>query len=552
MNKLVQFIVEKSNKLFSSDAVYQNLSNTIRYHWSILVLIVGYFGFCIYTELYRSIVPEWYWQLLPKEALLEQPILSIIQLHAQPPIYNIIYWLVLTISKKIDVELNLVSGAFNLLLSTSIIGTAYLLVYFALKKRTYSFFVALVIAMHPGLVYHQFVFLYTPIESVLILSVLIFIQRYSETLRLWSVVCILISINILVLTRSLWHPVIIIFCLIGIVVYSKIVGKYLMKSKYFMFVAVISVIPSIAFMSKNYFLFGSFGLSSWVSMNLGDSGIKDFFAEEDKEIIIQSTEKFYSSSILEWHQNSLATSMIYKNVKGDNLFKANANHYSVPVLNSKRTSQVVDLYTNNPSAYLERCFVSIACLHAPTYVDPYSINVYNGEYSIDLGFLTKYSKTYGFPFFEEISSIEFAINGQKYKLSLTLFLFLFFPGYFLLLIRHFLKHPLSSNNLLLLTFLLFQLWFILMVVFVDGRESNRMRWAIEPAWIICFFILLKQLLVDLLASYNYFFLAPTTTPTHSNPPPLAAIRRGLRRSSLLCTTNCCVVPQRLALNSQRN
>ena len=50
-----------------------------------------YIGVLVWIAPQTTHVPGEFWQLLPAEALLERPWRSLLFLHAQPPLYNVLY-----------------------------------------------------------------------------------------------------------------------------------------------------------------------------------------------------------------------------------------------------------------------------------------------------------------------------------------------------------------------------------------------------------------------------------------------------------------------------
>lgn len=219
---------------------------------------------------YFARMPSWWnpnrwpwdttWQALPMQSLRSHLARSLWNLHSQPPLYNLYGALVNRLSSTHYLQI-MYWGQVAMMAVCA--GLAYLIGLSVIKNRLLAFGVALVyVALNPILlVYEPTVFYTLPCAFLLTGSAacLVFFSRTRQVKYLYGFV---IGMNLVVLTRSLYHLSLLVPVLLFV---GLLAGS---RWKKVLLISLAISLPAAGWYVKNEVKFGFFGSSSWLGSNL--------------------------------------------------------------------------------------------------------------------------------------------------------------------------------------------------------------------------------------------------------------------------------------------
>jgi hypothetical protein len=202
---------------------------------------------------------DYCWQMLPSEVLQHHLLQGIWFLHAQPPLYNLLggiaYKLFYPHHCAALQWLNIGLGS----LASAMIYTICKAVF---KNRIMSFCTALFLAFNPAVFLYEANALYDFMCLFLIILSGYCLIRYCQKRTAGALIGFCAGVNALILTRSLYNiillvPLALLLCIIT--------GRRAKKS---LVVFSLFGMLSVGWYAKNAVMFGFFGSSSWLGMNL--------------------------------------------------------------------------------------------------------------------------------------------------------------------------------------------------------------------------------------------------------------------------------------------
>jgi hypothetical protein len=201
--------------------------------------------------------PRYFYQFIDPLLLKERLVESLWYLHSQPPLFNILTGLLyqqFSPQSRIYHYLFLVLGlVFSLVLY-------WLGIRLGLKPWV-SALLAVWFAVSPAAVMYEHLYFYTyPVTFLLVLSA-VALSRFMETESFWWGFGFFSLIASLCLTWALFH-------LAWMLAVVALVGVFYRDYRRLILISLLPVLIVSGWYTKNYVLFGSFGASSWMGMNL--------------------------------------------------------------------------------------------------------------------------------------------------------------------------------------------------------------------------------------------------------------------------------------------
>ncbi len=237
---------------------------------------------------------DWIWQAIPLEDLRERPLSSLWYQHAQPPGYSIWGWFWLMIAGE-----NQFPGILqwvHVFLCAGVVWMTCSLAFMLTCNRACSFCAGAVMMLNPSLFYFEAFILYEPIVIFLMTAAVWCLARaiglhdkeaMKSTDHRWFIVW-LVVLNILVLTRSLYHLIflvgsiaLLLVCLWRAGLRSPFHG---MRRRRATVILVLSVIMPITYYTKNTIQYGFFGSSSWFGLSFYNCVIRGFDWKEQQQL----------------------------------------------------------------------------------------------------------------------------------------------------------------------------------------------------------------------------------------------------------------------------
>ncbi len=216
---------------------------------------------------------DWFWQTLPASALQMDCCKSIYYLHAQPPLYNLIGAGFIKCFAQNFLE---AIHYFHIFLGGLMSACVYFILLSFSRSRSFSLLAAMVLAIHPALFLYQSYALYTILAAFLVIAALFFLIMHQEYRRDYFLLLFLFSLNLLVLTRSVFHIVLLFPALALVALICK------RKKRIMLFALLISLL-SISWYIKNEIQFGFFAGSSWGGLGLWKITMQNYTPEEMQE-----------------------------------------------------------------------------------------------------------------------------------------------------------------------------------------------------------------------------------------------------------------------------
>ena len=201
----------------------------------------------------------WFYQFIDPQLLKIELLRSILYHHAQPPVFNLFLGLILKISNNHEL---LIFTIVYQIIGFCLVSSLYVL----MRKLNISLFIALLIAVFfmvsPPVIFLENWLFYTYPVAFLVLISSLFLYFYFEKQSSKYLFLFFSTIGLVVLTRSLFHPLWFIIILIATIIYDHTNAKRIILC------ALFPLFVIGAFHIKNYILFRQTSLSSWFGMNL--------------------------------------------------------------------------------------------------------------------------------------------------------------------------------------------------------------------------------------------------------------------------------------------
>ncbi|MBN1563395.1 MAG: hypothetical protein JXA10_06130 [Anaerolineae bacterium] len=201
---------------------------------------------------------DWFWQTAPMDLLRDAPCETIVYFHAQPPLYNI---LGAVLGRVFYPDHLAALYTLYIILGTLMVLMSGFLLQYLIPQPIIRHVTLFVIAFFPALFVYEAYILYTQLSAFWVLLSIFWIMRYQKTRQVRYLYLFVITLNLLILTRSLFHPI---WLLIVLFILPLLVETQRRR------VVIVSAginLLTVVFLLKNLVVFGFFGLSSWSGMN---------------------------------------------------------------------------------------------------------------------------------------------------------------------------------------------------------------------------------------------------------------------------------------------
>jgi len=201
--------------------------------------------------------PRYYYQFIDPELLKHRLLESLWYLHGQPPLFNLLTGLLYQFfspQSKIYQLLFLVLGlAFGL--------TLYWLGLRLVLRPWLSAVLAAWFMISPETVLYENLYFYTYLVAFLLVLSALTLSKFLETEYFWWGLGFVATVASLCLTWAIFH----LFWMIAVI---ALVALFYKDRRKLVLISLIPLLLVSGWYAKNYFLFGTFGTSSWTGMNL--------------------------------------------------------------------------------------------------------------------------------------------------------------------------------------------------------------------------------------------------------------------------------------------
>ncbi len=201
---------------------------------------------------------HWAWQLLDPAWLKEDPFRSLWYLHMQPPLFNFLTAVALRLpSPTLFLDLLFLSLGLATSLILYRIGLEL-----GLGRLSSALIVIVVFVLNPSSILYETWYFYT--YPVLFLTSLfsLLLLKASRRPKFIALLGTLSVLGLLTLLRTSYHLVLFVILAVSLLWYHRRRWRVVLAA------TLISAIPTLAWYTKNYVLFGTFSATSWTGMNL--------------------------------------------------------------------------------------------------------------------------------------------------------------------------------------------------------------------------------------------------------------------------------------------
>jgi len=300
----------------------------------------------------------WFWQTLPRSLLENELGESIWYLHSQPPLYNLYGAFFFDFFPADPVQ---AIHYANILLGSLLSGMIFSILREITRAPYFALVVALLIALNPALFLYEAYLLYTLLAAFLVVLSVFFLARYSRTRKLIYIFLTILGINLLVLTRSVYH----LFVLVPVILLGVVLARTEWK-KVLVVGALISMLAG-GWYAKNYLVFGFFGASSWDGMGLWKIASATYTEEELNRL---AEDGVIGDMVVDVDVFSTPSAYRPYGFNGSSSVEAlsmdDFNNINVPKISDAYQRNAMQLIRHNPPRYLEAIFYSYLKFSRPS------------------------------------------------------------------------------------------------------------------------------------------------------------------------------------------
>ncbi|MFH1477068.1 MAG: hypothetical protein ABIH24_06225 [Verrucomicrobiota bacterium] len=220
---------------------------------------------------------DYFWQLLPADFLQTDLLRSLWNLHSQPPLYNFLGALIMRLNPAGDCLETMY--VLNVIMGAALCGLLYFPAQTLLRRRWMSLALCVIAALHPSLFLYEAYPLYDVLTAFLIVATLVCAAFFCRKHQLRWLAGFVVGVNLLILTRTIFHPVILVPALLLVCVWAGTRWRRMLV------LALIISLPTAAWCTKNYVKFGFWGTTSWTGMNLWRIAADDYPVAECNDLV---------------------------------------------------------------------------------------------------------------------------------------------------------------------------------------------------------------------------------------------------------------------------
>lgn len=420
----------------------------------------------------RFLIFEDLWQLLPVPALTADLGGALLDLHAQPPLLNLLFGLALK-GRAWGIAPESSLGLLQLVAGGAAVA-ALACVASRLIRRTWWRRAALaVVLLNPYLYASVHVLFYTVWELLFLCALAVAAARFFERPSTRRAACVLAPALALVYTRSLFHPVWL--AVVAAVVVHHARSRSPRAWRATAAVAVVVLALAAAWPVKNFARFGVAGFSSWAGYNVSRGlpvPIPEVMAafERRNDIVPRPTAVAAAeAAIVPAFRGRPALDAL---TKPDG--SPNWNHPAVIGASRILGARAREALRQAPHFL----FLRAADYYANGYAVYEGRYVYSTRWAAELAAFPRWALAY-----ERGVMLAFREYDPRATRITTGFA-LYFPVMLAVIVAALVRRrrPMDATARLAALLLFCAAWVLVMTLFVDGAEGNRMRFSTQPLW----------------------------------------------------------------------
>jgi hypothetical protein len=328
---------------------------------------------------------NWFWQTAPMELLIDRPLETVWYFHAQPPLFNVVGAILGIIFYPYHLE---ALYTLNIFLGTLIVIMLTYIVYWETDNKFFALLIGCFFAFFPAIFVYEAYILYT-IHIVFFITLYVFwMALYKRTRQDKFLFFAFGTLITLVLYRSFFHPIVLLFTLPLLLFYAheriKALGVF-----------AVLLTPVIIILLKNYLLFGFIGTSSWSGMNLYKIAIARYSPEALTQLVDDNILDAMVVDVSPFRIPSQYRDYGFEDESSIPILSLdNRNNINYPAISDVYFENALALIMHNPSHYLETIvngygiYVKPSARFKHTNINARAINLHELIYSKPLHYTT--------------------------------------------------------------------------------------------------------------------------------------------------------------------
>lgn len=400
-------------------------------------------------------------------------------MHAQPPLHNFFYaFLIKLFYPDQDTAFKIFQSAAGALMT----AVMFYIINDSIKNKLIKIIAILAVVLNPAVFLFESYPMYSLNSAFLIVLTFLAFYLFEKKGRNSVVLITLffITLNFLLLYRSVFHIFFLFVCCIF--VYFAADRKILLK---IIIISILTALPVFAWNMKNYYLYGFFGSSSWLGLNLNKC-ITSVMPRYEKKYIYSSLKLNPAVMEMQHFYNPVSSYAKYGFNKHSNIPFLNDDNWhniNVPDISSLYFIETKKIIFHLPKRYFKTCIRSFELFSHPPYTYAHLNNnkILMGVYPI----------IYNNFFFPDNFLLKKIFNTDIYPVLflMPLISFGFYVFYF---IKSQKKIPKPENFYSLIYLSLLLLYYFIVSNMLEYGENNRFKFTIEPLIYLYFFMLLDK------------------------------------------------------------
>lgn len=427
-------------------------------------------------------IPHEYWQFADLRALLDRPLQTLWYMHAQPPLLNALYWAVHTLPGNAAFWATLLfagAGAFA-------VAAWYTVARDLLRSRRAACIIVLLLVANPSWWYYQSLFFYPHLLLALFGALALLVLRYGRRPTDANGAAVMLLMAAIIYLRSLWHPAVLIPLAALLALYRWQHGPAPHSARNAVRTFVLLLIAGFGmvapWMAKNHALFGSTSFTSWTSANiriLRHNPLTDFLVSDGATYDPAFAEAYYMPEAIARFEQVPALRETTRLTPGGRRV-VNAHHYAVPAMNAFAMENVRRVVTAQLILQRARLFVRLA--DQPAFAFPYTDQFPAGTSMRVLGgwYVAAWDRAVHGSWLRTL----LAPDPERSTTWRPSVMALFVPLGLIATLVWGARRWRTPGGLLALWLAATYLWLLAMILLVDGLEANRIRWHLEPVFLI--------------------------------------------------------------------
>lgn len=284
------------------------------------------------------------WHLMPLDLLRDRLLETLWYLHAQPPLHNLLCGVFI----KLFYPHHIAAMHYpQIMIGGLIAGMTYVILERFSGRRLAGFVFAILLALNPSLFLFEAQAAYDLLTAFLVTASVFFLALFDGRKRLWYALGFVLSLNLLMLTRSLFHPILF---LAAIPIVCIAAGN---KWRRTLAAALALCLLSIGWYAKNYVLFGVFSGSSWGGQNLWTNVSANYDRRGIEELIRAGAIDRTVLDVLVWRRPDAYRAYGFAaESRVPALARNNYNNVNIPAISDMYMRNALGLMRYSPGHYL--------------------------------------------------------------------------------------------------------------------------------------------------------------------------------------------------------